>query len=50
MEHHVNVLRIKAVAHELNTLHEKVVFIGGATVSLYADRPVLEIRPTDDVM
>lgn len=49
MEHHVNVLRIKAVAHELNTLHEKVVFIGGATVSLYADRPVLEIRPTDDV-
>lgn len=33
----------------LNELNEKVVFVGGATISLYADRPVFEIRPTDDI-
>lgn len=33
----------------LDSLKEKVVFIGGATVSLYANRPVIEIRPTDDI-
>lgn len=49
MDHHTNILRIKAVANALDSLKEKVVFIGGATVSLYANRPVLEIRPTDDV-
>ena len=49
MDHHTNVLRIKAVANALNSLNEKVVFIGGATVSLYVNRPVMEIRPTDDV-
>jgi hypothetical protein len=26
-----------------------VVFVGGATVSLYADRKIYEVRPTDDV-
>jgi len=25
------------------------VFVGGATISLYADKPVMEIRPTDDI-
>jgi predicted nucleotidyltransferase len=49
MDHHTNILRIKAVANALNSLNEKVVFIGGATVSLYVNRPVMEIRPTDDV-
>jgi hypothetical protein len=24
-------------------------FVGGATVSLYVDRPFNEVRPTDDV-
>jgi predicted nucleotidyltransferase len=49
MNHHINIVRIKAVANALNALKEKVVFVGGATVSLYANRPVLEIRITDDV-
>ena len=30
-------------------LKDKVVFVGGATTSLYADRQTQEIRPTDDV-
>lgn len=33
----------------LAKLKEKVVFVGGATISLYPDRPVLDARPTDDV-
>jgi len=49
MDYHTNIIRIKAVANALDSLKEKVVFVGGATVSLYANRPVLEIRPTDDV-
>lgn len=49
MNHHINIVRVKAVANALDSLNEKVVFVGGATVSLYATRPVLEIRPTDDV-
>ena len=27
----------------------KILFVGGATVSLYTDRPFGEMRPTDDV-
>ncbi len=49
MSHHTNIVRIKAVADALAELKEKVVFVGGATISLYPDRPVLEVRPTDDV-
>lgn len=49
MSHHVNIVRIKAVANALDTLREKVVFVGGATISLYPDKVVLESRPTDDV-
>ncbi|MGB3946746.1 MAG: nucleotidyl transferase AbiEii/AbiGii toxin family protein [Bacteroidia bacterium] len=49
MSHHINIVRIKAVANALNTLKEKVVFVGGATISLYPDRKVLEVRPTNDV-
>lgn len=49
MSHHTNIVRIKAVANALNDLKEKVVFVGGATISLYPDRPVLEVRPTDDI-
>lgn len=44
-----NILRIKAVATALQELVESVVFVGGATVSLYADREAEEVRPTDDV-
>lgn len=49
MNHHHNIVRIKAVANALANLQEKVVFVGGATISLYPDKPVFEVRPTDDV-
>jgi predicted nucleotidyltransferase len=49
MSHGVNITRIKAVNNALGDLRDKVVFIGGATVSLYADRMAEEARPTDDV-
>jgi predicted nucleotidyltransferase len=44
-----NITRIKAVNNALGALKEKVVFVGGATVSLYADRRFFEARVTDDV-
>lgn len=49
MNHTQNITRIKAVHYALEELGNKVVYVGGATVSLYADRPAGEIRPTDDV-
>ncbi|MDX2173614.1 MAG: nucleotidyl transferase AbiEii/AbiGii toxin family protein [Bacteroidota bacterium] len=49
MSHHKNIVRIKTVHNNLADLKDKVVFVGGATVSLYADRQTLEVRPTDDV-
>ena len=50
MSHHLNIVRIKGVYNALGDLGNKVVFVGGATVSLYADRPEqAEVRPTEDV-
>ena len=49
MSHQTNITRIRAVSNALGDLRDKVVFVGGATVSLYADRIALEVRPTDDV-
>ena len=49
MSHHQNITRIKSVYHSLGELKEKVVFVGGATVSLYVDSKTEEIRPTDDI-
>jgi len=49
MSHQQNITRIKAVYHALGELNKKVLFVGGATVSLYTDRPGSESRPTDDV-
>jgi hypothetical protein len=49
MSHQKNLTRIKAVYNALGSLRNDVVFVGGATVSLYADRMVGEIRPTEDV-
>lgn len=49
MSHHKNIVRIKAVHGALKELKADVVFVGGATVSLYADRAAEEVRPTDDV-
>ena len=45
-----SIARIKVVANALAELSEKTVFVGGATVSLYATDPTArESRPTDDV-
>ena len=49
MSHHINVTRIKAINNALGELRDKVVFVGGATVSLYADSVSEEIRPTEDI-
>lgn len=50
MSLHISILRIKVVAAILQELNEKVVFVGGATVALYAPREIaFEARPTDDV-
>ncbi|OOG76493.1 hypothetical protein [Algoriphagus sp. A40] len=49
MSRHENTLRIRAVSNALQELRDSVVFVGGATVSLYADREAEEVRPTDDV-
>jgi len=49
MSQHTNIVRIKAIAGLLEQLQEDVVFVGGATVALYADTIAAEARPTDDV-
>lgn len=49
MSNRINITRIKAVSNALGKLNENVVFVGGAAVSLYADREAEESRPTDDV-
>jgi predicted nucleotidyltransferase len=49
MNHQNNITRIKAIDHWLGDLRSKVVFVGGATISLYADRETSEVRPTDDI-
>jgi len=50
MSHHTNIVRLKAIANALSEWKDKVVFVGGATVSLYATKPeALNVRSTDDV-
>jgi predicted nucleotidyltransferase len=49
MSYQQNLVRIKVVFDALEELGPKVIFVGGATVSLYADRIGEETRPTDDV-
>lgn len=48
---HENLVRIKAVSQVLEGLDQDFVFVGRATVSLYATDAALaaEVRPTDDV-
>ncbi|WP_295654586.1 nucleotidyl transferase AbiEii/AbiGii toxin family protein [uncultured Mucilaginibacter sp.] len=48
---HDNLIRIKAVNQVLQGLEQEFVFVGGATVSLYATNPSIasEVRPTDDI-
>lgn len=49
MNHHDNITRIKAVHNNLEDLKDKVVYVGGATISFYTDRQTPEVRPTDDI-
>lgn len=49
MNHQNNIYRIKTVYQALDELQREVVFVGGATVSFYADQQTFEIRETDDV-
>jgi predicted nucleotidyltransferase len=45
----INITRIKAIYNALGVLRDEVVFVGGATVSLYATREAAEVRPTEDI-
>lgn len=49
MSHQENITRIRAVRNALGDLKNDVVFVGGATVSLYTDRRTEDVRPTDDI-
>ncbi len=50
MSHHTNIVRIIGVYNALEELKDSVVFVGGATVSLYADKPEeADVRFTDDI-
>jgi hypothetical protein len=50
MNHHTNIVNIKSVYNALRgVLDQEFIFVGGAVVSLYADRNAEEVRPTDDV-
>lgn len=49
MSHHTNIVRIKSVSNLLGDLKDKVVFVGGTTLSLYSSRRTFEVGPTDDV-
>lgn len=44
MSQRENLLRIKAVYSALEEFADNVVFVGGATVSLYTDRLAEEVR------
>ncbi len=46
MSHLENLTRIKVVYDALEELGDEVIFVGGATVSLYGDRVSREIRPS----
>lgn len=46
----INLALVSQVAQGLQELREKMVFIGGAVISLYTDDPAAdEIRPTSDI-
>jgi len=49
MSHSENIARVKAIYFALEELASEVVFVGGATVSLYSTRPEIETRPTEDI-
>lgn len=46
----INRAIIQKIAHALGELNERVVFVGGAVVSLYVDDPSADdVRPTKDI-
>lgn len=46
----INMAVVKKVAYALRELNEQVAYVGGATVSIYADDPAAEdVRPTKDI-
>ena len=46
----INIGVIKQVARALGDLNNRVVYVGGAVVSLYIDDPAAaDVRPTDDI-
>ncbi len=50
MSHFINIVRIKGVYNALGELRDSVAFVGGATVSLYTDKPEnVDVRPTNDI-
>ena len=49
MNHQNNIERIRTVFNSLGELQDTVVFVGGATVTLYADRQAFETKPTQDI-
>lgn len=49
MSHRANLNRIRAIYNALGPLQDDVVFVGGATASLYVDRMAEEVRPTNDI-
>jgi predicted nucleotidyltransferase len=49
INHTQNITRIKVVHSALGELATKTIFVGGATASLYADRPYDDTRVTDDI-
>lgn len=49
MSHQANLANLKTVFNALGDLHNSVVFVGGATVSLYDQTEAFEVRETKDV-
>lgn len=49
MSRQQNIIRIKAIHEALGDMADLCVFVGGATVDLYSQRPAGEVRPTEDV-
>lgn len=46
----INIAAVKKVAQALGDINDKVAYVGGAVVSIYADDPGAdEVRPTKDV-
>jgi predicted nucleotidyltransferase len=46
----INLRVIQTIAHALGDLNDKIVYVGGAVVSLYINNPAAEdVRPTKDI-